>query len=197
MRGVWKVGVLALAAMGISSGRAAAQDCMIGEVKMFAGNFAPKSWALAQGQIMAISQNTALFSILGTTYGGNGQTTFALPDLRSRFPIGVGQGAGLSDYVEGQQGGVETVTQTVNEMAPHNHLLQVSSLPGTHIRPQGRVLAKVEPNTGPNIYIDTPDMTMKPEAITTTGGGQPQTNVPPYLGINFIICLEGIYPSRN
>jgi microcystin-dependent protein len=195
-----QAGVLALALTALVSGRAEAQttnECMIGEVRMFAGNFAPRSWAFTNGQILSIASNTALFSILGTMYGGNGQTTFGLPDLRSRFPIGVGQGPGLSTRSEGEVGGEETVTLLEREMPAHTHALQASSAAATHIRPQARVLAKVDPPTGNNIYADAPNSAMAPESIGLAGGSQPHDNMPPYLGINFIICLEGIYPSRN
>ena len=200
MKTFTRTGVLALAVVALAAGRARAQtpECMLGEVRMFAGNFAPQAWALAQGQILSIAQNTALFSLLGTTYGGNGQTTFALPDYRSRTTIGMGQGPGLSDYQLGEVGGQETVTQTLSEMPPHTHSLRASSTAGTHIRPQARVLAKVDPNTGPNIYNDGPtDSNMAPDAITPAGGGQPMPNLPPYLGMNFIICISGYFPSRN
>jgi len=200
MRAFTRTAVLALAAMA-AAGRAQAQvpACMLGEVRTFAGNFAPVSWALAQGQILPISQNTALFSLLGTMYGGNGQTTFALPDYRSRFAIGFGQGPGLSQYDIGQTGGQETVTQTVNEMPPHNHLVKVSTSFGNFIRPQGRILAKVNPMGGPEVYIDSSlgDADLAPDAVSTTGGGQPQPNLPPYLGMNFIICIQGFFPARQ
>jgi microcystin-dependent protein len=197
MKTFTRTGMLAVA-VALAAGRAQAQDCMLAEVKLFAGNFAPKNYAFAAGQIMAISQNTALFSLLGTTYGGNGQSTFALPDLRSRVPIGAGQGPGLSNYVIGQEGGAETVTETVAQMAPHTHVMRASSADATHIRPQGRVLAKVVPADGPDIYNPGPaDSDMAPGTVSSTGGGQPQPNVPPYLGMNYIICIAGIYPSQN
>ena len=181
---------------------AQAQECFIGEVRMFAGNFAPRGWALAQGQIMSIAQNTALFSILGTTYGGNGQTTFALPDLRGRVPLGWGQGPGLTSRSLGEVSGTETVTQTVNQMPAHVHTATVNASSGvaTHIRPQGRLLAKLDPPTVANVYAPgPPDVSLAPEAVSIgiAGGSQPQENMPPFLGMNFIICLEGIYPSRS
>ena len=195
-------GVFVAAAALAGPSAADAQEAFLGEIRMFAGNFAPRGWALAQGQILPIAQNTALFSILGTTYGGNGQTTFALPDFRGRAPVGWGQGPGLSNRDLGEQGGTETNTQTINEMPMHTHtaVATASSAPGTHIRPQGRLLAKVDPNTGPNIYTPGPgDVALAPEAVTIgpAGGSQPQNNMSPYLGMNFIICLEGIFPSRN
>jgi len=181
---------------------ARAQDCMLGEVRMFAGDFAPSSWALAQGQLLSIAQNTALFSILGTTYGGNGQTTFALPDLRGRFPLGWGSGPGLTPRSLGEMAGTETVTQTVGQMPAHTHtaVANASSGAATHIRPQGRLLAKVDPNAVANVYAPgPPDVSLAPEAVSigVSGGSQPQDNMPPFLGMNFIICMEGIYPSRS
>ncbi len=145
---------------------AAAQECMIGEVKMFAGNFAPRSWALADGQLLPISQNTALFSILGTTYGGDGRTTFGLPDLRGRTPVGVGYGPGLTDRRLGSKFGSETNAQTVEQKVNHIHTAKVPS-----------------------------DETS--EAAVTANNNQPINNMQPSLGMNFIICLYGIYPSRN
>jgi microcystin-dependent protein len=189
---------VALAAALALPAAARAQDCMLGEIKMFAGNFEPRNYMFAHGQLLPIAQNTALFSILGTTYGGDGQTTFALPDLRGRFPLGFGQGPGLTDRQLGEMGGEETVTQTVQQMAPHNHSMLAVSAPASHIRPQGRYLAKVEPNTPQNIYhAGPPDVALSPTAITVAGGGQPQDNMSPYTGLNFIICVYGIFPSRN
>ena len=201
MKAAARLGVLAVAVIALGAQRAQAQspqDCFLGEVKMFAGNFAPLGYAMAQGQILSIAQNQALFAILGTTYGGDGQTTFALPDLRGRAPIGLGQGPGLSDYALGQQGGTETVTETVAQMAAHTHLMKASTAFATHIRPQGRILAKVEPNTGPNVYIDSisGDTTLAADALSSVGGSQPQNNLPPYLAMNDIICIEGTFPTR-
>jgi microcystin-dependent protein len=181
---------------------AQAQECFIGEVRMFAGNFAPRGWGLAQGQLLSIAQNTALFSILGTTYGGDGQTTFGLPDLRGRVPLGWGQGPGLSPRALGELAGTETVTQTAAQMPAHTHTAVVNASSGaaTHIRPQGRLLAKVDPPTAANVYAPgPPDVSLAPEAVSIgiSGGSQPQENMPPFLALNFIVCMEGIYPSRN
>jgi microcystin-dependent protein len=160
----------------------------IAQITLFAGNFAPRGWAFCNGQILSIAQNTALFSILGTTYGGNGQTTFALPDLRSRVPLHPGQGPGLSTYDLGQQAGVETVTLTANELPAHSHTSQVSSAEQTTNRAESGVPAKG------GVY--GPADTAGP-AGGVAGGNQPHTNVQPYLALNFIIALEGIFPSRN
>ncbi len=158
----------------------------------FGGNFAPRGWAMCNGQILAIAQNTALFSLLGTTYGGNGQTTFALPDLRSRAPVHFGQGPGLSSYDLGQQGGSETQALTVNNLPPHSHAASASTNP-TSKNPSGKLVSAV----GTPAFGDTADVTLSPLAIGPTGAGVPVSTVQPYLAINFIIALEGIFPSRN
>lgn len=174
----------------------------IGEIIMFAGNFNPRGWALCQGQLLAISQNTALFSILGTTYGGNGQTTFALPDLRGRVPVGQGQGPGLSSYTLGQQSGSETVTLTSQQMPSHNHLINASEGNGAQQTPgSGFPASGVVPTSGnaavSNYRNSSDGTTLAPTAVGLAGGNQPHTNIQPYLCINFIIALEGIFPSRN
>ena len=170
-------------------------DPFIGQVMLFAGNFAPRGWAFCSGQILSIAQNTALFSILGTTYGGNGQTTFALPDLRGRVAISSGQGPGLSNYYLGQAGGEETVTLNMEQMPMHLHMAAASAEGGTSATPNGGVWAGSTARD--SIYAATADTTMNPQAISTTGGNQPHNNMPPYLGVNYIIALEGIFPSRN
>jgi microcystin-dependent protein len=166
-------------------------DPFLGEIRLFAGNFAPRSWALCNGQIMSIAQNTALFSLLGTTYGGNGQTTFALPDLRGRVPVHAGQGPGLTNYDLGQQGGTETQTLTTSQIPAHTHALNASSNDETTNRPTNAVPAKG------GVYDGTLNATMNPGAIGATGASQPHPNVQPYTTLNYIIALEGIFPSRN
>lgn len=167
-------------------------DPFLAEIRMFAGNFAPRGWALCNGQIMAISQNQALFSLLGTTYGGNGQTTFALPDLRGRVAVHEGQGPGLSPVNLGEVGGAEATTLTANQMPSHSHLAGGTQAAQTSSRPSGNV-----PSAG-GAYSSPPDgSTMNAGFIHNTGGGQPFSNRAPYLGLNFIIALEGIFPSRN
>jgi len=163
-------------------------------------NFSPRGWAFCSGQILPIAQNTALFSLIGTTFGGNGQTTFALPDLRGRVPNSSGQGPGLSNYDLGQVSGTETVTLTVNEMPMHNH--QVTCLKGdpTTAKPNGGVLANLTINPPPteaNLYAASGPDLMAPTMITNTGGNQPHENLQPYLTLNYCIALEGIFPSRN
>lgn len=164
---------------------------------MFAGNFAPRNWALCNGQLLAISQNTALFSILGTTYGGNGTTTFALPNLQSRVPIHPGQGPGLSPYVLGQQGGTESVTLLTNQLPSHNHPVLGSSSGGNQPGPGGGFLASESTGTSLNYTSASPDSTMAAGVIGTTGNNLPHSNIQPYLCVNFIIALFGIFPSRN
>ena len=165
----------------------------IAEIIMFGGNFAPRGWALCQGQILSIAQNTALFSILGTTYGGNGQTTFGLPDMRSSVPIHPGQGPGLSAYSLGQKAGVETVTLLTSQIPAHNHLVNVSGEDATSAKPTNNVPAAGGAYSPPAAI----DGIMATNTIGNTGGSQPHTNIQPYLCVNFIIALEGIFPSRN
>lgn len=166
----------------------------VGEIRMVGFNFAPRGWATCDGQILSIAQNTALFSLLGTTYGGNGQTTFALPDLRGRVPIHQGQGLGLSLRTIGEVAGVENHTLNGNEMPMHNHLVSANNEGSTTGRPGGAVPSV----SGSNIYAGSGDgTTMNPQMIGLAGGSQPHNNMQPFLVINFIIALEGIYPSRN
>lgn len=168
----------------------------VGEIRMFAGNFAPRGWAFCDGQLLAVSQNDALFSLLGTIYGGDGRTTFGLPDLRGRLPIHAGTGPGLSSRRLGARGGAEKVTVTTNQLPSHNH----NNLVGTggianSTSPSGRVTASV-PN-GVLYRESSPDATMTNDLITNTGGNQSHTNLMPFLCIHFIISLFGIYPSRH
>ena len=162
---------------------------------MFGFNFPPRGWALCNGQLLSISQNTALFSLLGTYYGGNGTTTFALPDLRSRVPVHQGTGTGLSTYVVGQSGGTETVTLGVTQMPAHNHLVNTTRNPAQFSEPQNRLLAP----SSQNAYRDTAEtgIVMTANMIADAGGSQPHNNIQPYLTVNFGIALAGIYPSRD
>ena len=164
----------------------------LGELRLFPYNFAPRGWAFCSGQIMSISQNTALFALLGTTFGGNGQTTFALPDLRGRAALSSGQGPGLSSYVLGENGGTENVTLIQNQMPMHNHMVNASTADATATRPTGAVL------TSGGSYAAASDGTvMNPQMIGVAGGSQPHQNMQPYLVLNYCIALEGIFPSRN
>ncbi len=172
-------------------------DEYIGIVKVFGGNFAPKGWAFCNGQLLAIAQNQALFAILGTTYGGDGITTFALPDFRGRAAMGAGQGPGLSTHVLGEAAGTETVTLNNSNLPPHNHLVMASNQDSSLADPTGAVWGK-EPQAVTFIYsANNPDTTMNPAAIGMSGGNQPHQNMQPYLAITYIICLQGYFPSRN
>ncbi len=167
----------------------------VGEIRMFAGNFAPRSWAFCDGQLLAVSQNDALFSLLGTVYGGDGRTTFGLPDMRGRLSVHAGQGPGLSLRTLGARGGAENVTLTTNQMPSHSHAYQGSTDAGSSNTPAGNVLAG---RAGDATYIETPASTaMAPNSVGNTGGSQSHTNMMPYLCVNYIIALFGIYPSRN
>jgi len=173
----------------------------LAQIIMFAGNFAPKFWAFCAGQIISISQNTALFSLLGTTYGGNGQTTFGLPDLRGRIPVGTGQGPGLPNVNLGEVSGAPTTTLLITNMPAHNHTattsVAVSSANTTSEEAAGNILA----NQAENFYAPVATANGSLGSVTTTvgvnGGNQPFNNMQPYLGMNFVICLQGIFPSRN
>ncbi len=177
-------------------------DQYLGEIRMAGFNFAPRGWALCNGQLLAIAQNTALFSLLGTTFGGNGVSTFQLPNLQSRVPIHMGQGVGLSTYVIGQSAGTEDVTLLSAHMPSHNHLISASSTTGTVTSPSGTFAAQINSGTPrapvvADAFSNTANVTMAPTALSMSGGNQPHSNIQPYLTINFIIALSGIFPSRN
>jgi|SRR4051812_19889473 microcystin-dependent protein len=175
---------------------------ILGQIMIFAGNFAPRGWATCDGQLMAIAQNTALFSILGTTYGGNGQTTFALPDLRGRAPIHPGQGPGLSSYVLGELSGVESVTLISTQMPAHNHVVTINAAEAPQTvtdNPKGAVMAGSA--SGPQVYGSAPDGATQMNGGMATagiaGGSQPHENRSPFLCLTCCIATEGIFPSRN
>lgn len=208
-------------------------DEYIGIIKIFGGNFAPRGWQMCNGQLLSIAQNTALFSILGTTYGGNGQTTFALPNFQSRVPIGMGQGAGLSPYVEGQLGGVENTTLNITQMPAHNHAavftptggggsstpptFKASTMSGTESTPGANgactLASPIDQNDGAvREYVNDPAPSVTLVGLTggsgggitggtvtigITGNNQPVQILQPYIAVNYIICLEGLFPSRN
>lgn len=165
----------------------------IGEVLLFAGNFAPKGWALCNGQILAINQNQALFSLLGTTYGGNGVTTFALPDLRDRVPIHQGQGPGLTNRTPGERAGEASHTLTLQELPAHSHGVRASTDYGTQVNPAGMYPSR-NPAAIPE-YAASADVAMAPLAIGSAGSSQAHGNLQPYLGLNYIIALVGVFPS--
>jgi microcystin-dependent protein len=175
----------------------------IAEIRMFAGTFAPRNWAFCAGQLLSIAQNTALFSILGTTYGGNGQTTFALPDLRSRIPVGTGQGPGLTNISLGEVAGTETVTLLTTQMPAHTHTaaVNVNTGLGTSSNPGGSFLAGGQDATGNPIptyaAAGTAGVNLNGVSVGIAGNSQPVPTRNPYLGMNYIICLFGIFPSRN
>jgi microcystin-dependent protein len=163
-------------------------DPFLSELRMLSFAFPPKGWALCNGQILSINQNQALFSLLGTTYGGNGQTTFALPDLRGRVPIHVGAGHTL-----GQQGGEQSHTVSVNELPSHLHAAAGSANAGDTVIPTGAVLGGLAGSYGPATNLTT----LSSSALASVGGSQPHQNMQPFLTLNFSIALVGIFPSRN
>lgn len=169
-------------------------DPFIGEITMFGGNFAPRNWAFCDGQILSIAQNTALFSLLGTTYGGDGRTTFGLPDLRGRIPIHVGTGPGLSNRRWGEKSGQESVTLTTQQLPSHQHTQQGTDSEATSANPTDGLAAKAQNVTYHS--LDSP-VDMNAASSQGVGGGQPHTNMQPYLCVNFVIALFGVFPSRN
>jgi len=172
----------------------------LGEIKMFGGNFAPKGFALCNGQLLSISQNTALFSILGTTFGGNGTSTFGLPNLQCRIPMHPGTAAGLTTKELGETAGEENVLLISSQMPMHTHLMNAGNGQGDANTPDNNyngVYIDQNTGTGYNTYSTTANVKMNPLAINMTGGNLPHDNMPPYLCVNFIIALEGIFPSRN
>lgn len=179
----------------------------IAEIRLFAGNFNPRAWAFCQAQILSISSNTALFSLLGTTYGGNGQTTFGLPDFRGRIPVGAGTGPGLSGYNLGQMGGSQTNTIGAANFPAHNHPFSGSiTMPCTVVAGNADAPQNNYPATlaGTDMYATTNNgsgMANMTLALTATPAGQasptPVNNIQPVMGMNYIICLQGIYPARN
>lgn len=167
----------------------------VGEIRMFAGNFAPRGWALCDGQLLAVSQNDALFSLLGTIYGGDGRTTFALPDMRGRIPLHQGQGPGLSQRRLGAKAGAENVTLTTNQLPSHTHDFNANTQPATTDMPSGSVIA-----AGGNIGIfrdANQDVSFASTTVLNSGGSRSHSNLMPTLCVHFIIALFGIYPSRQ
>lgn len=171
-------------------------DPFVAEIRAFGFNFAPRGWAWCDGQLLPISQNTALFSLLGTTYGGDGRSTFALPDLQGRVPMHPGQGPGLSLHDLGETGGMEAVTLLESEIPSHSHVLRGSSAEADlRVVSPGRVLAVPEdPSYAPS---GQPVVPLAPQALAPSGGGQPHNNLMPYLTFYFCIALQGVFPPRG
>lgn len=179
---------------------------MIGEIRMFGGNFAPRAWALCDGQLLPINQNSALFSIIGTIYGGDGRTTFALPDIRGRAVLGPGNGPGLPSYKEGQKQGAETTTLSISTMPSHNHSFNLRASSQPPISGQASIFSamSVIPTTPgvtatANRYAIASNGSMNADAfvLANTGGGQSFNNMMPYQTVNYVICMQGVFPSRS
>ncbi len=192
-----KVLLSALIAGTIFSGTSAVyagDQPFIGEVQWFAGNFAPRGWVFCDGQLLQISQNVALFSLLGTTYGGDGRITFGLPDMRGRGMLHEGTGPGLSPHSLGQKAGNETETLYVTQQPSHGHILRADSSGGDSVLPNDRVISKVGRL---RVFANSPDSDMGVSSIASTGGSQSHNNMQPCTTLNCIIALQGVFPSRN
>jgi microcystin-dependent protein len=169
-------------------------DAFIAEIRMFGFTFPPKNWLDCNGQLLSIAQNTALFSLLGTTYGGNGQTNYAIPNLQDRIPVGVGQGLGLSQYVQGQTGGTTNITLLSNQMPQHNHSFGSSSGDADATNPASSVPARA---VGETPFVAGAPNTPLSTAVALVGSSQPHNNMMPYLSVRFCICQFGVFPARN
>jgi microcystin-dependent protein len=173
-------------------------DQFVGEIRMFGGNFAPTGWALCNGQVMPISQNTALFSLLGTQYGGDGRSTFALPNLQGCAPLHQGQGPGLTQRDMGETGGESAVTLLAAQIPAHTHIPVADAGSGNQSDPTNNTWSTEKiGRQGTNIYASTANAVMHPNAFSAAGSSQPHNNMPPYLVVTFIIALTGIFPARN
>lgn len=176
-------------------------DAYVGEIRIFAGNFAPKGWALCNGQLLPIAQNSALFAIIGVQYGGDGKTTFALPNLMGKAAMHQGQGQGLSNRMVGQQVGTPTVTLLQSEMPAHTHTSQAVNAVGNLNEAQGNIWGQAKPpsrtSPQPNLFAAQPNVTMSPIALAPAGSSMPHNNMQPFIAQNFIICLDGEFPSRG
>ncbi|TGY87902.1 phage tail protein [Marinicauda algicola] len=187
-------GSIAAAATGIARADA---DPYIGEIMMVGFDFCPQGWQAADGSTLSIASNTALFSLIGTQFGGNGTTTFNVPDLRGRVPLGIGQGPGLTPRTQGEAGGTETVTLTVNQLPAHNHVMQATSSPPDTNLPDGAAFGTYP--AGQAIYDDgggALDHQFRPDMLSVTGQGQPVPNMMPFQTIRYCIALVGIFPPR-
>ncbi|WP_309667138.1 tail fiber protein [Tabrizicola sp.] len=170
----------------------------VAEIRIVGFNFPPRGWAFCNGQILPLSQNTALFSLLGTTYGGDGRSTFALPNLQGSVPIQQGQGPGLTDRILGEVGGSENVTLLQSEMPQHTHsAVADGSGGGNQSAPNGNAWSSLSGRTPPSLYNNAANTTMSPFAVGITGSSFPHNNMQPYLALNFIIALQGVFPARN
>ncbi|HKQ73051.1 MAG TPA: tail fiber protein [Blastocatellia bacterium] len=172
-------------------------DPFVAEIRIVGFNFAPIGWAFCNGQLMPISQNTALFSLIGTFYGGDGKSTFALPNLQGRAPMHQGQGPGLSNRDLGELGGEQSVTLITSELPAHSHQVSANTGGGNQTSPTNNVWSSLAGRTPPPLYSDASNTTMSPQAAGIAGSSQPHNNMPPYLTLNFIIALQGIFPPRN
>lgn len=192
--------LLLLAVFGLSmtpnTAKAQGSDPFLGQIAFVPYNFVPRNWAACDGQLLPIAQYSALFSLLGTTYGGNGQTNFALPDMRGRSLVDDGQGPGLQIYDIGEKAGQESVTLTTNEMPAHNHILTAVTTEGNESSPTGNVPANTK-TLDKEYSSATQNTTMKNTMVANAGGNQPHENRSPYLVMKCIIALQGIYPSRD
>ena len=168
----------------------------VAEIRMFGFNFAPTGWAQCNGQLLPISQNTALFSLLGTFYGGDGKSTFALPNLEGRLPLHPGQGPGLSLYDLGETGGAETVTLSESEIPSHAHQLRAATQDNADVGLPSAT-SSFAASTGGTLYHDTADVQLAPQGLSPAGGSQPHNNLQPYLCVNFCIALQGVFPPRG
>ena len=171
-------------------------DPFVAEIRIFPFNFAPKGWAWCNGQLLPLSQNTALFSLLGTTYGGNGKSNFALPDLQGRAPMHRGQGPGLSLHDLGETGGSETVTLLESEIPSHPHGVMSNAAPGNRTNPAGNSIARAATGT-PYVPAEAPSAQLASQALAPAGGDQPHNNLQPYLTFYFNIALQGVFPPRG
>lgn len=184
--------IITLAFLFIGNQKAVAQENYLGEIQMFSGDYAPRGWAKCEGQLLPISQNQALFSLLGTMYGGNGQTTFALPDLRGRVPVYYNN----TTIVQGQMAGTENNTLTVSQLPAHSHTVNAVASDSNQNNPAGNLPADTK-QLDPEYSNVAANTLMKPSMLSNTGGSQPVNNVQPFRAVTFIIALTGIYPPRN
>jgi microcystin-dependent protein len=192
------VGAVMVILLGIPSTGLAASEPFAGEIMMFGNNFCPRGWMNANGQLLSIHQNQALFSLFGTTYGGDGRTQFGLPDLRGRVPLHVGKGPGLTQKRQGQKGGAERHTLNITEIPPHKHALNATKGGANQQSPTGNLLAQQSRKSRIYAPFDAKNRTpMDANAIGAAGNGKPHNNLQPFLTLRYCVAVQGIYPSRN